>query len=77
MNSGKVFIQELFEEGPISNIIPQRSRLETRTIMKQKGKAPVKEQVEKLVKNKPMSQGKRKPENATMDENGLQQTQMG
>ncbi len=34
MNSGKVFLQELFEEGPISNIIPRRTRLETRTMMK-------------------------------------------
>jgi hypothetical protein len=58
MNSGKIFFQELFEEGPIFNIIPQRSRLGTRTIMKPKGKALVEEQVEKLVKNKPMSKVK-------------------
>jgi hypothetical protein len=45
VRSGEVFLQELFEEGPISNIIPQRSRSRTRIVMKQKGKAPIKEQV--------------------------------
>jgi hypothetical protein len=45
MNNGKVFLQELFEEGPISNIIPQHPRSGIRTMMKQKGKAFVEEQV--------------------------------
>jgi hypothetical protein len=42
MSSGEKFIQELFEERPISNIIPQRLKSETRTMIKQKGKAPIK-----------------------------------
>jgi hypothetical protein len=37
MNSGEAFLQELFEEGPISNIIPQCPRSRTKTMMKQKG----------------------------------------
>jgi hypothetical protein len=56
MNNGKVFLQELFEEGPISNIIPQHPRSGIRTMMKQKGKAFVEEQV--FVKRKLMSKGK-------------------
>jgi hypothetical protein len=43
LNSGEEFLQELFEDGPISNIIPQHSRLRTRIMMKQKGKEPIKE----------------------------------
>jgi hypothetical protein len=58
MNSGKVFFQEFFEKGPISSIIPQRPRLGTRTMMKQKSKALIEEHVEKLVKKKPMSKAK-------------------
>jgi hypothetical protein len=58
MSSGNAFLQELFEKRPISNIIPQRPRSRTRTMMKQKGKAPVEEEVEKLVKKKPMSKAK-------------------
>jgi hypothetical protein len=46
MSNGEKFIQELFEERPISIIIPQCPKLKTRTMMKQKGKAPVEEQVE-------------------------------
>jgi hypothetical protein len=34
MNSGKVFLQEFFEKGPISSIIPRRPRSGTRTMMK-------------------------------------------
>ncbi len=41
VNSGEVFLQELLEEGPISNIIPQRPRSGTRTMMKRKGKTIV------------------------------------
>jgi hypothetical protein len=37
------FLQELFEERPISSIIPQHPRSKTRTMMKQKGKALIKE----------------------------------
>jgi hypothetical protein len=43
VSSGKGFLQELFEERPISNIILQHPRSETRTMMKQKGKAFVEE----------------------------------
>jgi hypothetical protein len=41
MSNGKAFFEELFEEGPISNIIPQRPRSGTRIMMKQKGKTPI------------------------------------
>ncbi len=46
MNNGEAF---LFEEGPISSIIPQHPISGTRTMMKQKGKVPIKEQVEKPI----------------------------
>jgi hypothetical protein len=49
MSGGKTFLQEFFEEGPIFNIILQHPISRTRTTMKQKGKAPVEKQVEKLV----------------------------
>jgi hypothetical protein len=41
MNNGEEFLQEIFEERPISNIIPLHPILEIRTMMKQKGKAHV------------------------------------
>jgi hypothetical protein len=41
VSSGKIFLQELLEERPISNIILQCPRLGTTTMMKRKGKAPV------------------------------------
>jgi hypothetical protein len=41
VNNGKVFLQEFFEEGPISSIIPQHPRSGIRTMMKRKGKALV------------------------------------
>jgi hypothetical protein len=53
VSSGNAFLHELFKEGLDSSIIPQRPRSRTRTIMKQKGKVPVKEHVEK-----PMSKAK-------------------
>jgi hypothetical protein len=34
LNNGEVFLQKLFEKGPISSIIPQRPRSGTRTMMK-------------------------------------------
>jgi hypothetical protein len=40
MSSGEVFLQ-VFEEGPISNNIPQGPRLGTIIMMKRKGKALV------------------------------------
>jgi hypothetical protein len=54
MSSGEAFLQKLFENGPISNIILQRPRSRTRIMMKQKGKT----HVEKHVKKKPMSRVK-------------------
>jgi hypothetical protein len=42
MSGGEEFFQELFEERHVSNIIPQRPRLKTRTMMKQTCKAPIK-----------------------------------
>ncbi len=71
MNSGEVFLQEFFEEGPISNIILYLLRSWTRTMMKQKGKMPIKEQVLKLVKKETNVEGKWMPENVAMNENGL------
>jgi hypothetical protein len=58
MRSGEAFLQELFKKGPISNIIFQRPRLRTRTIMKQKGKVHVEDQVKKHVKKKLISKAK-------------------
>ncbi len=58
VSSGEVFFQELFEERPISSIIPQRLKSRTRTMMKQKGKTLVKKQVEKPIKKKPVSKAK-------------------
>ncbi len=58
MSNGEEFFQELFEERPISSIIPRCPRLETRTMMKQKVKALVEEHVEKLVKKKLVSKVK-------------------
>ncbi len=57
-DSGEEFFQELFEEEPICSIILQRPRSKTRTMMKQKGKAPTKEEVEKPIKDKTMSKVK-------------------
>ncbi len=54
MKCGEASLQELFQKGPISNIIPQCPRSRTRTMMKQKGKVHVEEQVLKLVKKKLM-----------------------
>jgi hypothetical protein len=54
VSSGEEFLQELFEKRPISNIIPQCPKSRTKTMVKQKGKAHVKEQVEKPTKKKPM-----------------------
>jgi hypothetical protein len=42
VTSGEEFFQELFEERHVSNIILQNPRLETRTMVKRKGKGPVK-----------------------------------
>ncbi len=58
MSSGEEFLQELFEERPVSNIILQCPKSETKTMMKRKGKAPIEEQVEKLVKKKLVSEAK-------------------
>ncbi len=41
MSNGEEFFQELFEEKLVFNIIPQRPKLEIRTMMKQKGKTHV------------------------------------
>ncbi len=57
MDSGEEFLQELFEEHAY-NIILKCSRSRTKTMMKQKGKAHVKAQVEKLVKKKTMPNAK-------------------
>jgi hypothetical protein len=37
VSNGEAFIQELFEEGPISNIILECPKSGTKTMMKQKG----------------------------------------
>jgi hypothetical protein len=58
VSSGEEFLQELFEEGPVSNIILQHPRSRTRTMMKQKGKAHVKKHVEKSIKKKQVSKAK-------------------
>jgi hypothetical protein len=58
MNNGEVILQEFFEEGPSSNIIPQCPRLGTRTMMKRKGKVPIEKHVEKHVKKKLVSKAK-------------------
>jgi hypothetical protein len=58
MSSGEAFLQELFEDDTISNIIPQRPRSGTRTMMKQRGKTHLQEHVEKPIKKKPMSKAK-------------------
>jgi hypothetical protein len=58
VSSGEEFLRELFEEGPVSNIILQHPRSRTRTMMKQKGKAHVKEHVEKSIKKKQVSKAK-------------------
>ncbi len=58
VKSGEVFFQDLFEKGPSSNIILQCPRSRTRIMMKQKGKVPVEEQVEKHVKKKLVSKAK-------------------
>jgi hypothetical protein len=42
---------QLFEEH-VRNVIPHHLRSRTKAMMKRKGKAPAKKQVEKLVKNK-------------------------
>jgi hypothetical protein len=41
VSSGEEFFQELFEERPACNIIPQRLKSITKTMMKQKGKVHV------------------------------------
>jgi hypothetical protein len=43
MSNGEEFFQKLFEKRPISDITLQCPRLETRTVMKRKGKAHVEE----------------------------------
>jgi hypothetical protein len=58
VNNGKIFFQKLFEKGLIFSIIPQCPRSRTRTMMKWKGKVPLKEHVEKLVKNNLVSKVK-------------------
>jgi hypothetical protein len=58
VSNGKIFFQKLFEDGPISSIIPQHPRSRTRIMMKQKGKTPIEKQVEKHVKKKPVSKAK-------------------
>jgi hypothetical protein len=59
VSNGKIFFQKLFEDGPISSIIPQHPRSRTRIMMKQKGKTPIEKQVEKHVKKKPCPRGRR------------------
>jgi hypothetical protein len=58
VNNGKIFFQKLFEKGLIFSIIPQCPRSRTRTMMKWKGKVPLKEHVEKFVKNNLVSKVK-------------------
>jgi hypothetical protein len=57
-DNGKVFFQELFGEELGCSVIPQRPRSRTKAMMKQKGKGPIEEHVEKLVKKKTMSKVK-------------------
>jgi hypothetical protein len=54
-DSGKEFLQELFEKKHVCNIIPQCPRSRTKAMMKRKGKAPIEKQVEKFIKKKTMS----------------------
>ncbi len=58
MSNGEKILQEFFEERHVANIIPQHPRLGTRTMMKREGKVFVEDNVEKLVKKKPMSKVK-------------------
>ncbi len=46
-DNGEEFLQELFEEELICNIIPQRPRSRTKAMMKRKNKAHAEEHVEK------------------------------
>ncbi len=43
VTSGEEFLQEFFEERHVSNIILQHPRSKTKTMVKQKGKAPIEE----------------------------------
>ncbi len=72
MNTREEFLQELFEEKLVCSIIPQHLRLKTKAIMKRKGKAFAKEQVEKPIKKKTMSKAKESQKIVVMDEDGLQ-----
>jgi hypothetical protein len=56
-DSGEEFLQQLFEEH-VYIVVPRRPRSRTKAMMKQKGKAPTEEQVEKLVKKKIVSKVK-------------------
>ncbi len=51
-DNGKQFFQELFEKKHVYSVILERPRSKTKAMMKQKGKAPAKEQVKKHVKKK-------------------------
>jgi hypothetical protein len=43
VTSGEKFLQEFFEKTHVSNIILQHPRSKTKTMVKQKGKAPIEE----------------------------------
>jgi hypothetical protein len=58
MSNGEEFLQELFKEGFVCRIIPQHLKSRTKTMMECKGKTPIKEHVEKPIKNKIMSKVK-------------------
>ncbi len=43
VTSGEEFLQDFFEDRHVSNIILHHPRFQTRTMVKQKGKVPIKE----------------------------------
>jgi len=43
VTNGEKFLQEFFEKTHVSNIILQHPRSKTKTMVKQKGKAPIEE----------------------------------
>jgi hypothetical protein len=54
MSNGEKFLQELVKEGFVCRIILQHLKLRMKTMMKCKGKTPIKKHVEKPIKNKLM-----------------------
>jgi hypothetical protein len=52
-NIGEESLQDLFEE-LVYKVIPQCLRSRTKTMIKKKGKVPIEEYVEKLIKKKTM-----------------------